>query len=140
MIPAIDQFATIGRQAPPQRWFISGLVWKFTHYVFFIIESLRCPDIVGFTTLECRDLRIHPNKELAQCVTNILPARIGTETPPAPLGGNGRKRRPQEMDGAGPSRLLLPTREPVRPGAFKAFLQHVDIDKTMYVRNARSNL
>ncbi|WP_158287749.1 hypothetical protein [Falsiroseomonas bella] len=44
--------------------------------------------------------------------------------------------------GCGPDKraFILPTRDPVSPGVFKTFLQHVGIDEATYVYELRPNL
>lgn len=56
------------------------------------------------------------------------------------LDASGGKGGHQKWTGPDQRAFILPTRDPVSPGVFKTFLQHVGIDKATYVRRVRPNL
>ena len=56
------------------------------------------------------------------------------------LDASGGKGGHQKWTGPDRRAFTLPTRDPVSPVVFNAFLHHVGIDKAAYVRQVRPNL
>jgi hypothetical protein len=56
------------------------------------------------------------------------------------LDASGGKGSHQKWTGQDQRAFTLPTRDPVRLGIFKSFLDHIGINKTAYVREVRPNL
>ena len=53
---------------------------------------------------------------------------------------SGGKGGHQKWTGPDQRAFILPTRDPVSVGVFKTFLQHLGINKAIYVREVRPNL